>query len=108
LTLSNIRSTLVVMQADPIAVAVAQVRGIAAAYAQMHRIGRGQALARIADVLRGYPHGRQRILDQTAMVYRRLASDPHGWQVDALALLIEAGADRAATPHGGSGLELDR
>lgn len=83
-------------RADPVRVAGAGVSGVAAAYAQMRRIGRDEALAEIADLLAPLqPVQRQGALVYAAAGYAR-PDDTCRWYVAAFDLVVEAGADPEA------------
>ncbi len=70
--------------------------GLAAAHAQMRRLTVDQAVAEIRQVLDGGTRDardRQRALDEAASVYV-LPSEAWPWSPAALAVLLDAGADR--------------
>jgi hypothetical protein len=83
----------------------AQVSGIAAAYAHLHRLDQAQALAEIREILARLSEADRR----TALIYAASgylrARTADWWFPDAAALLREAGADmdaaqtRAAEPR---------
>lgn len=78
-------------------VAAAGVNGVSAAYAQLRRLTREQALAEIADLIGRLPaEHRQAALDHAAAGYIDADSLDTSWHQRAYGLLIEAGTDETA------------
>ena len=74
-------------------VLVAELTGVAAGYAHVHRMDRTAALEELVSVLAARPFDRRAAALTDAAVFY-FVDDPHQpWRPVAFALLVEAGAD---------------